>query len=198
MLRYILTTDGWILVPLALLSLTALAVAIERGWRLLPLRRRCRVDRLALLEALVREGPEAAVAVIDPASPVARVARAGLAAKTRGLELVRLAALDAAQREVAACERGLGVLLVATQAAPLLGLLGTVVGLVHAFQGASGSGQINSALLMSGIHQAFGATIAGLLIAIPAFLAYAGLTGVVARIADQLEQAATDLPSVLR
>jgi biopolymer transport protein ExbB len=198
MLKLILTTGGWVLIPLGVLSVVALAVTIERCWRLLPLRKHCRVERQDLLEILLREGPDGASAALGQATPVARIARAGLAARSRGPDLVRLAALDAAQREVAACERGLGILLAATQVAPLFGLLGTVLGLVEAFQAASAADQVSTRLLAGGIYKALGATIAGLLIAIPAFLAYAGLNGVVARIADQFEQAATDLPLALK
>lgn len=196
MLKLILTTGGWVLLPLALLSVVALAVAIERCWRLLPLRRRCLRERQEVLETLVREGADGVAAGLD--SPVGRVVRAGLAARSRGVELVRLSAMDAAQREVVACERGLGVLLAATQVAPLFGLLGTVIGLVEAFQSASAADQVSTKLLAGGIYKALSATIAGLVIAIPAFLAYAGLTGVVARIADQLEHVATDLPAALK
>jgi len=198
MLKLILTTGGWVLLPLALLSLAACAVAIERCWRLLPMRRRFQVDRQALLEGLISVGSEAAIARLDQTSPLARVAQAGLAARPRGQDMVRLAALDAAQREVAHCERGLGVLLAVTQVAPLFGLLGTVIGLVEAFQAASQADQVSAKLLAGGIYKALGATIAGLIIAIPAFLAYAGLNGLVARLADQLEQVATDMPAVLK
>ena len=198
MLKLILTTGGWVLLPLALLSVAACAVAIERCWRLLPMRRRCQADRQVLLEGMISIGAEAAIARLDQKSPMARVAQAGLAARPQGLELVRLAALDAAQREVALCERGLGVLLAVTQVAPLFGLLGTVIGLVEAFQAASAADQVSAKLLAGGIYKALGATIAGLIIAIPAFLAYAGLNGLVSRIADQLEQAATDMPAFLK
>lgn len=197
MLKLILTSGGWVVLPLILLSLTALAVAIERCWRLLPLRRRVRHDRRVLLDTMLREGPQAAVSAIPGDSPVARIVRAGLQAQSKGIELVRLSALDAAQREVALCERGLGVLLAATQVAPLFGLLGTVIGLVEAFQVASAAEQVSSKLLSGGIYKALTTTAAGLLIAIPAFIAYASLNGVVARIADELELVATDLPAAL-
>lgn len=198
MLKQIVATGGWILVPIGLTSVAALTVIIERLWRLLPLRRTFRDDHERFREGLLRGGPDLAERDLDPASPLARVILAGLRVRGHGPELMRLAALDAAQREVPALERGLGVLLAATQVAPLLGLLGTVVGLFHAFAAASEAEQITLKLLAQGVYQALGTTVAGLLVAIPAFLAYAMLSAFVGRLVGQLEHAATDLPALVR
>lgn len=197
MLKQILATGGWILVPIAATSVAALTVVIERLWRLLPLARGFAATHDAFRDGLLRGGVEQAQRDLDPASPLARVLLAGLKARSHGPELMRLAALDAAQREVPPLERGLGILLATTQVAPLLGLLGTVVGLFEAFAAASAADQITLKLLAGGVHQALGTTVAGLLVAIPAFLAYAGLSALVGRLAERLEHAATDLPAVI-
>lgn len=196
MLKLILATGGLVLVPIALTSIAALTIVIERLWRLLPLRRSFAAVRAGFHDQLLHGGAAQAEAALDEGTPMARVLRAGLRAREGGPELMRLAALDAAQREVPALERGLGVLLATTQVAPLFGLLGTVIGLIEAFQAASLADQVTVKLLAGGVYKALSATVAGLLVAIPAFLAYAAIAGLVGRLAEQLEHAATDLPLV--
>ena len=198
MLQLILATGGWVLVPIALTSIAALTIIIERLWRLLPLGRSFAAVRTAFHADLLHGGPAQAEAALDGQTPMARVLCAGLRVRDGGPELMRLAALDAAQREVPGLERGLGVLLATTQVAPLFGLLGTVVGLIEAFQAASLADQVTVKLLAGGVYKALSATVAGLLVAIPAFLAYAAIAGLVGRLAEQLEHAATDLPVVAR
>jgi biopolymer transport protein ExbB len=195
MLRVIIANGGLILIPIALTSIAALTVVIERLWRLLPLRRRFAETRARCHEALLRGQPLDRAAEGD--DQLARVFRAGIAVREHGPDTVRAVALDAAQREVPGLERGLGVVLAASQVAPLLGLLGTASGLVQAFQAASHAEQVTMQLLAGGVYQALSATVAGLLVAIPAFLAYVGVSAVAARLVDQLEHAATDLPVLL-
>jgi len=192
MLGLILAHGGWILVPIGVTSIATLAMALERGWRLLPLRRRIDAERTALIEVLAVSGPAAALEQAED-SPVGRIGRAALGARDQGEDAMRRCALEAAQREVAACERGLGVLLAASQVAPLFGLLGTVLGLIDAFQGASSADRISASVLSGGIYQALTTTVAGLLVAIPAYLLYVGLAGVVARISQSLERTVSDL-----
>jgi biopolymer transport protein ExbB len=95
---------------------------------------------------------------------------------------------------VPALERGLGVLLVAAQVAPLLGLLGTVVGLIEAFRAAATATSVTPAVLADGLYKALGTTVAGLWVAIPAFIAYGSFSSLAGRLCDQLEHAATGLP----
>ena len=194
----ILRTGGWILVPIALASVVALAVIIERCWRLLPMRRRFAAVRAECNEALLRGGAPAVMTHLDDHDALSRVWRAGLAAQDLGADGVRAMALDAAQREIPRLERGLGVVLAVSQVAPLLGLLGTVAGLLHAFQAASEAEAVTIKLLADGVYRALSTTAAGLFVAIPTFIAYVALSGVVARLADELEHAATDLPLLLR
>jgi len=193
----ILSNAGVVLWPMLALSVAALAVAIERVWRLRSLRHVFATTRTACVEALLKGGGERALAVIDSANAAGRVLLAGLTVREQGPEVVRAVALDAAQREVPALERGLGVLLATTQVAPLLGLLGTVVGLIEAFRTAHTGDAVTTKALAGGIYHALAATAAGLAVAIPAFVAYSVLTGWVGRLSDQLEHAATDLAAML-
>ncbi|MBA3939337.1 MAG: MotA/TolQ/ExbB proton channel family protein, partial [Planctomycetes bacterium] len=132
-LRHIIEHGGLTVALIALVSLAALTIAIERAWRLLPLRRRFAAVRDACNEALLRSGPAQALAGLTGDDAMTRVLRAGLLAQERGPETMRLAARACAQREVAGIERGLGVIQIAAQVAPWLGLMGTVVGLMEVF-----------------------------------------------------------------
>ena len=122
-IQLVIAHGGWTLAAIGLLSLVAMAVAIERAWRLLPLRRRFQANRQAFIEVWLRSGTSAAAARVG-SSPggdaMTRVLSAGLSARPRGPEAVRVVALDAAQREVPEFERGLTILLVSAQVAPLL------------------------------------------------------------------------------
>jgi len=199
-IQLVIAHGGWTLAAIGLLSLVALAVAIERACRLLPLRRRFQANRQAFIEVWLRSGTTAAVAQMGStpqADAMTRVLSAGLAARPRGPEAVRIVALDAAQREVPEFERGLTVLLVSAQVAPLLGLLGTVIGLIEAFQVAAHAATVTPSILADGLYKALGTTVAGLWVAIPSFIAYGLLSNLAGRLADQLEHAATDLPVLL-
>jgi biopolymer transport protein ExbB len=196
LLRLVVENGGFTVVLIAVVSLGALTVAIERVWRLLPLQKRFQATLSAATEDLLRGG-EAPTG--GPATDaMGRVLAAGLAVRQRGSELVRIVALDAAQREVAALERGLGVLMVTAQVAPLLGLLGTVIGLIEAFQAAGSAANVTPALLSTGLYKALGTTVAGLWVAIPAYVAYGALSGLAGRLIAQLEHGATILPALLQ
>lgn len=198
LIRVIVAHGGVVLWLILLTSVAGLTVVIERLWRLLPLRAAFAADRQRGHELLLRGGPAAAGAGLRAGSALGRTMAAGLEVAELGPEAARAAALDAAQREIPALERGLGVVLAVTQVAPLLGLLGTVVGLIESFQVAAQADSLSPKSVAGGVYQALGTTVTGLAVAIPAFLAYVGLAGLVGRLVQQLEHAATDLPALLR
>lgn len=198
MLDSVLVGGRVIYLAIALASIVGLGVVIERLWRLLPLRGQ--FDRaLAVVEEALRSGGAKgglkALGGADDA--MSRLLRRGLEGAPGGEEHVRVAAQEAAQQAVPGLERGLGALAVVGQVAPLLGLLGTVAGLMQAFRAASAADRVTPALLADGIYHALGTTAAGLCVAIPAWIAYAALSGLVARLVERLEGAAGDLPLLL-
>jgi biopolymer transport protein ExbB len=197
-LYVILANGGFVLWPIALMSVAALTVVIERTWRLFPLRRKMVEAQARCNEALLHGGPDQALSVLKGDDPLTRVLRAGLSVRYRGPETVRAVALDAAQREIPNLERGIGIVLASTQIAPLLGLLGTVIGLIEAFQAVSTAEGNSIQTAAGGIYMALGTTALGLFVAIPCFIAYGLLSSLSNRIIDQLEHAATDLPLLVR
>jgi biopolymer transport protein ExbB len=198
LLRLVFENGGASVACIMLASLAAGTVVLERLWRLLPMRAAFARQRARCHEALLRAGASEALASLRDDDPMGRVLRSGLQQHERGAELVRIAATNAAQREVAGIERGLTVVAMAAQIAPWLGLLGTVIGLMEVFQGAAGAPTVTNALVSSGIYKALGSTVAGLVLAIAAYIAYGLLTGLSNRLIDELENAAADLPVLLR
>ncbi|MDA3959933.1 MAG: MotA/TolQ/ExbB proton channel family protein [Planctomycetota bacterium] len=197
MLDAVLIGGQVIYVAIALASIAGMAVVVERCMRLLPLRTRFRTGFAEVEQALRAGGGGVKPALKGLAGqddPMARTLRRGLEASAGGTEHVRAVAQEAAQQEVAGLERGLGALAVVGQVAPLLGLLGTVIGLMQAFRAAAAAERVTPALLADGIYHALGTTAAGLCVAIPAWIAYAALSGLTGRLIDRLEFAAAELP----
>jgi biopolymer transport protein ExbB len=173
---------GWILWFLGLLSAASLALAAER-W--LYLRRRG-----GDLEALAREldvdlaagafGKARATLARSPAV-AARVADAGLRLAERGTGAAEKAMQSATALERTRLERGLAFLATVGNNAPFLGLFGTVVGVIHAFEelghaapghGATAAGQVASQAVMASIAEALVATAVGIFVALPSVALY--------------------------
>lgn len=198
MLDAVLVGGQVIYIAIALASIVGLGVVIERLWRLVPLRGAFDGSFGAVESALRGGGPKAGLKALGGQDgPMARILRRGLEAAPAGEEHVRVVTHEAAQQEVPGLERGLGALAVVGQVAPLLGLLGTVIGLMQAFRAASAADRVTPALLADGIYHALGTTAAGLCVAIPAWIAYAFLSGLVGRLVERLETAAGELPQLL-
>ena len=169
----LLKKGGYTMIPLGLCSVIALMVALER---LISLRR-----KNVLPDALVRASDKywrggdfrRASSVCERFdSPLARVLRAGLARRHLGIGEMEHAMVGAGQHESTVLSRNLRGLGVIANLAPMLGLFGTVVGMIRAFDVISRAGTGNPSLVAEGISEALLTTAAGLLIGIPALAAY--------------------------
>jgi biopolymer transport protein ExbB len=194
LLRAIIDHGGVTVFIITLISVGSMTVVIERCWRLFPLRKQFQLMRQQFQEVLLRAGVQAALQSLPDSDAMARVLKSGLAMHARGAETMRAAAMSAAQREVPHIERGLSLIQIAAQIAPWLGLLGTVVGLMDVFGSVGDKANVTHEVAATGIYQALACTVAGLAVAIGAFVAYQILSGISSRLIDELEQAATDLP----
>jgi biopolymer transport protein ExbB len=173
---------GWVLWLLAALSAASLALALER-WMYLR-RRGGDLETLARrLDESLGAGNFAAAGQVLAASPAvaARVADAGLRLANRGTEAAEKAMRSAAALERGRLERWLAFLATVGNNAPFVGLFGTVVGVIHAFEelghaapghGASAAGQVASQAVMASIAEALVATAVGILVALPAVALY--------------------------
>jgi len=168
-----LAKGGIIMYPLFLCSIAALAVVIEKS---LALRRRKIIipEVVAVLENVKAPNDFGlAVSICEKHhGPLANMIRISLENHGLPREELKEALLDQGRQEVHQLERGLGVLETVAGIAPLLGLLGTVLGILKVFKVIADLGVGQAAALAGGISEALITTIAGLFIGIPALVAY--------------------------
>jgi biopolymer transport protein ExbB len=160
----------WLLIGLSLLSVT---IMVERGIFLAA----GRVDFEALgkeLLSFLKDGDSAGArkALAGQRAPEAQIATAGLEQYDRGSEAMSEAMASAKSRLRLDLEKNLGVLGTLGNNAPFIGLFGTVLGIIKAFADLSHNQQGGAAAVMSGISEALVATAVGLMVAIPAVIAY--------------------------
>ena len=193
---------GPVMYPILFCSIIALAVVIDRIYHL----RRAKVDTEKFMETisttLKRNRIVEAIDMCEQTpGPIASILKAGLLKHDRPREEIRDAVEDAALYEVPRLERHLNLLATAAHIAPLLGLLGTVTGMVSAFQiieeKAGNLGPVNPGDLAAGIWEALLTTVFGLCVAIPALVAYNWLNTWVNRFVLDMERSATELVNVL-
>ncbi|WP_034385300.1 MotA/TolQ/ExbB proton channel family protein [Deinococcus sp. YIM 77859] len=161
-------------------------------------------DAAALIErtraVTAESGPAAALAELDRAAdptPAVHVLRAGLSRADRGVEAAQAAMNAAVLAEDTRLYAGLSALGTAAQVAPLLGLLGTVIGMVRSFLVFSQTSSPTPAQLATGISEALINTAAGLIVAIIAYTARNALRAKADRIATQAERVREEVPAWL-
>ncbi len=190
---------GPLMIPLLLCSVITLAVSLERLWYLW----RCRIDsedlmddvKLALQAGKVLEAMQVAK---KSRGPVAAVVAAGIAYYDREAQEIRRHMDEIGRLEVFKLERRLPILDVVVAVSPLLGLLGTVVGIIKSFNIMAALQGVNQPSALSvGIAEALITTAAGLVIAIPAMLVYSYLSSVVDRLVTDMNKRASELLNVL-
>jgi biopolymer transport protein ExbB len=164
---------GVLMIPIALCSIIALAIFLERLWSL----RRSRViprDFLIEIEDLIRREkiPEAITRCRKDNSSMANIILAGIRNFGKRREIVKESIEEIGRREAATLERYINVVGTIAAIAPLLGLLGTVFGMIKAFNVISIQGVGNPSSLAGGISEALITTAAGLVVAIPTFVLY--------------------------
>jgi len=187
----VLNQGGAVMYLILICSVTALAVTIERVMTLVRLARSEEAFQREIAE-LIDQGTlqETAELCSSRATPSARICGAALAKHGAPRDEVRDAAQDAGAHEVDGLSRNLVVLATVAQIAPLLGLLGTVLGMIDTFaqiQGASG-GLVDPEILSGGIRKALLTTAFGLSVAIPTLVAYAALSTWVNRLIGRTER----------
>ncbi len=190
----LLRSGGPVLIAILLISLYALYLFIERLLKLS--KERMDVDKLmARVNAAVRERnlEMALVACENHGGPIARVLKAALTRLPYGRAAVEAAFQEATLGEEQRLTKGLRPLGTIAQIAPLLGLLGTVTGMIIAFSEISQQGTGNPAALADGIGQALVTTAAGLIVAIPSLIGYNYLSSRVDNILLEIERRREEL-----
>jgi biopolymer transport protein ExbB len=164
---------GPFMYPILFCSVVALAIFMERLWAL---RRKLIIpkDFISKVENLVQRNKleDAIFLCQGNSSSIARTFLAGLKNSGKGMWLIKETLEEKGRREGVILERNIGVLLTIANLSPLLGLLGTVSGMIKTFNAISVYGVSGSAPLAGGIAEALITTATGLIVAIPTLVAY--------------------------
>jgi biopolymer transport protein ExbB len=195
----IVQSGGWLMVPILLCSVIAAAICVERIWTL----QRSRIAPQNLLAQVWtalrgRDMGQDKLAELRASSPLGVVLAAGVANARRGREVMKEAMEEAAAQVTHDLERYLTALGVIASISPLLGLLGTVVGMIEVFTALMLEGTGNASVLAGGISQALITTAAGLSVAIPAIMCHRFLQRRVDELVMTLEQEAVKLVDILQ
>ena len=130
--------------------------------------------------------------------PIAKITAAGLAKHNRSREEIKESIEAAAQAEVYLLEKNFGILGSVAAIAPMLGFLGTVTGMIKAFQQVQlMGGNVDAGVLAGGIWEALITTAAGLMIGIPALIAYNWLQNKIEHFVFEMQQTSTELMDTL-
>jgi len=198
----LLQKGGPIMALIIICSVIALTIIIERLINL----HRAKIDTQEFLDkikAILRKDNimQALQLCDNTPGPIAHIIKAGVLKHDRSRSEIRESIDDAASHEVPRLEKNIKILATIAHIAPLLGLLGTVTGMVEAFQvleqKATILNPINPSDLAGGIWEALLTTVAGLSIAIPAFIAYNYLVSRIEGFVLDMETSSTHLVEVL-
>lgn len=183
-------------------SILAFGVVIERVYHL----NKARIDANKFMDNItniLRRNKiiEAIEMCNSTPGPIAHIVKAGILKHDRSKPEIKEAVQEAAELEIPRLEKHLPVLATIAHIAPLLGLVGTVTGMIKSFQiiqeKALAMAPVNPGDLAGGIWEALLATLAGLSVAIPTYVAYNYLTSQVDNLVYDMERSATDIVNLL-
>lgn len=190
----IILAGGWLMAPILLCSTLSVAIIIERFWTL----RKSKVtpeglgktveDWAAKHELDVRH-----LGQLRDGSPLGRILAAALVNRKRSREVIKEAVEDTGRHVIHDLERFLNTLGTIAGISPLLGLLGTVIGMIKVFSAIMISGVGDANVLAGGISEALITTAAGLTVAIPSYFFYRFFRGMVSEYVISMEEKAISL-----
>jgi biopolymer transport protein ExbB len=186
------------MIPIIACSIIAFAIIIERLWTL-------RVKRVIPRKLVAEVWDQARERKLDierlqqlrTGSPLGRILAAGLLNRNASREIMKESIEDTGRHVVHELERYINTLGTIAAISPLLGLLGTVIGMIEVFSTITTAGVGNPAALAGGISQALITTAAGMVVAIPSLMAYRYFRGKVDMLVIRMEQQALRMVEVL-
>ncbi|AQZ95618.1 MotA/TolQ/ExbB proton channel family protein [Halopseudomonas phragmitis] len=195
----LISAGGWLMLPILLCSVIAVAIVIERAWTL----RSTRIAPPNLLGQVwrwIKDGQLDAMKLksLRADSPLGEILAAGLANSRHGREIMKECIQEAAGKVIHELERYLNTLGTIAAITPLLGLLGTVIGMIDVFSAIMIQGTGNTGVLAGGISKALITTAAGLTVAIPALFFHRFFVRKVDELVVAMEQEATKLVEVVQ
>ncbi|HPJ59504.1 MAG TPA: MotA/TolQ/ExbB proton channel family protein [Bacteroidales bacterium] len=190
---------GWVMIPLILLSFVGAYIFIERFY---VIRKATREDQnfMNRIKDYIHEGRiEAATALCKAtSSPSARMVEKGISRLGRPLQDISTAIENVGKLEISKLEKGFPTLATITGAEPMLGFMGTVIGMIQSFYAMSQAGNnIEVSLLSNGIYTALITTVTGLFIGILGYFAYNTLVVRVEKVVFNLEATLTEFMDIL-
>lgn len=193
------TKGGWLMIVLLILSIIAIYIFAER-W--VAIRKAEKLDKNFLkdINDYIQDGKiKSAIALCNKTdSPVARMLEKGLQRTGKPLSDIQAAIENVGTVEVARLEKGLPALATISGGAPMIGFLGTVMGMVQAFFNMSQAGNnIDITLLSGGIYTAMITTVGGLIVGILAYFAYNILTSKVSGVVAKMESSSIEFLDML-
>ncbi|HBS86147.1 MAG: biopolymer transporter ExbB [Bacteroidetes bacterium GWF2_38_335] len=190
---------GWIMIPLAILSVIAVYIFVERY---LAINKAAKEETLFMnsIKDHISNGrvDSALSACKSTEGPLARMIEKGITRLGKPLEDINAAIENVGKLEIYKLEKGLPTLATVAGGAPMLGFLGTVLGMITAFYDMSNAGaNLDVSLLSSGIYTALVTTVAGLIVGIIALFGYNILVARVDKVVNKLEASSTDFMDLL-
>jgi biopolymer transport protein ExbB len=190
----IIRAGGLFMWPIVLCSVIAAAIILERLWtlqssRVIPTDLADKVYKWAESDQIT----DKLIVALEQNSPLGRLLAVGLTNRNRPRALMIERLEDTGRHVVHDLERFLNTLGTIAAVSPLLGLLGTVTGIIHAFSAITAQGIGDPQVLSGGIGEALITTAAGLTVAIPALVVYRFLRGKVERLVVRMEKEAMKL-----
>lgn len=190
---------GWVMIPIILLSFVAAYIFIERYY---VIRNATREDNnfMNRIKDYIHDGKlDAALALCRSTdSPSARMVEKGITRLGRPLQDISTAIENVGKLEISKLEKGFPTLATITGAEPMLGFLGTVIGMVQSFYAMSQAGNnIEVSMMSDGIYTALITTVAGLIVGILGYFAYNTLVVRVERVVFNLEATLTEFMDIL-
>ena len=189
---------GWLMLPILLCSVIALAIVGERFWSL----QQKRINPATLVSQVWQwyksdNLTDQNIEALANTSPLGRVLAAGLVNRHHPREIMKESIEDTGRQVVVELERYLNTLGTIASITPLLGLLGTVIGMIKVFAAITSHGVGNPSVLAGGISEALITTAAGLSVAIPSLIFYRYFRGKVDELVIKMEEEALKIVDVM-
>jgi biopolymer transport protein ExbB len=189
---------GWLMLPILLCSVIALAIVGERFWSL----QQKRINPATLVSQVWQwyksdNLTDQNIEALAKTSPLGRVLAAGLVNRHHPREIMKESIEDTGRQVVVELERYLNTLGTIASITPLLGLLGTVIGMIKVFAAITSHGVGNPSVLAGGISEALITTAAGLSVAIPSLIFYRYFRGKVDELVIKMEEEALKIVDVM-
>lgn len=197
MLEFVLA-GGWLMVPIILCSIAAFAIVGERFWALQN-EKIAPVNLVAGIWKLHQQGKlnNQHIEQLHRSSPLGRILAAGLVNMNHDRVVMKEVIEESGRQVVSELERYLNTLGTIASITPLLGLLGTVIGMIKVFSAITAHGVGDPTILAGGISEALITTAAGLSVAIPSLIFYRHLRGKVDLLVLKMEEESLKLVEVI-